>query len=63
VHPFWSSHEEKRACVRLSMGGGYDRSWTFHGSHGELVGERKEGEGGGRRQRRGWGAARGAMGL
>jgi hypothetical protein len=21
MHPFWSSHEEKRVCVRLSMGG------------------------------------------
>jgi hypothetical protein len=45
VHPFWSSHEEKRACVRLSMGGGHGRSWSFHGSHAELAGEGKEGEG------------------
>jgi hypothetical protein len=21
MHPFWSSHEEKQVCVRLSMGG------------------------------------------
>jgi hypothetical protein len=21
MHPFWSSHEEKRVCVTLSMGG------------------------------------------
>jgi hypothetical protein len=21
MHPFWSSHKEKRVCVRLSMGG------------------------------------------
>jgi hypothetical protein len=41
VHPFWSSHEEKRACVRLSMGGGHGQSWSFYG---ELNGE---GEGGG----------------
>jgi hypothetical protein len=28
MHPFWSSHEEKRDCVRLSMGGGHGRSWS-----------------------------------
>jgi hypothetical protein len=53
VHPFWSSHEEKRACVRLSMGGGHGRSWSFHG---ELNGE---GEGGGGEG----GTARDAMGA
>jgi hypothetical protein len=34
----------------------------MEGSHGELVGDGKEG-GGGRRQGRGWGAARGSMGA
>jgi hypothetical protein len=28
MHPFWSSHEEKQICVRLSMGGGDGRSWS-----------------------------------
>jgi hypothetical protein len=27
------------------MRGGHDQSWSFHGSHGELAGEVKEGEG------------------
>jgi hypothetical protein len=42
MHPFWSSHEEKRVCVGLSMGGGHGRSW-----HDKLVGEMKEGAAGG----------------
>jgi hypothetical protein len=42
MHQFWSSHEEKRACVRLSIEGGHGQSWSFHG---ELAGEGKEGEG------------------
>jgi hypothetical protein len=28
MHLFWSSHEEKQACVRLSMGCGHGRSWS-----------------------------------
>jgi hypothetical protein len=52
VYLFWSSHEEKRACVRLSPVGGHGRSWSFHGSpwgarrRGEGGGGREEGEGG-----------------
>jgi hypothetical protein len=46
MHPFWSSHKEKRVCVSLSMGGGHGRSWSsLGGSHGEFVGEGKEREG------------------
>jgi hypothetical protein len=51
MHLFWSSHKEKRACVRLSMGGGHGWSWSFHGpSMGSSLergkeGEREEGEG------------------
>jgi hypothetical protein len=45
VHPFWSSHEEKQACVRLSPGGGHGRSWSSVAGHGELAGEGKDGEG------------------
>jgi hypothetical protein len=43
MHPFWSSHEEKCVCVRLSMGGGHGRSWSFHGSP---WGARQRGKGG-----------------
>jgi hypothetical protein len=50
MHPFGSSREEKRVCVRLSMGGGHDQSWSFHGSP---WGARWRGEGGGRRKGRG----------
>jgi hypothetical protein len=39
MHPFWSSHEEKRDCVRLSMGGGHGQSWSSMGAHGKIVGE------------------------
>jgi hypothetical protein len=46
MHPFCPSHEEKRVCVGLSMGGGHGQNWSsMGGSHGELVGEGKEGEG------------------
>jgi hypothetical protein len=38
IHPFWLSHEEKRDCVRLSMGGGHGWPW----------GARRRGERGGR---------------
>jgi hypothetical protein len=41
MHPFWSSHEEKRVYVRLFMGGGYGRTlapWV-------LMGARRRGEG------------------
>jgi hypothetical protein len=47
MHPFWLSHEEKRDCVRLSVGGGRGRSWSSMAGHGELAGEGKEGEEGG----------------
>jgi hypothetical protein len=40
------------------MGGGHGRSWSFHGSHGELAGEGKEGEG----EEEAEGAARGRHG-
>jgi hypothetical protein len=42
VHPFWSSHKEKQACVRLSMRGSHGRSWSFHGS---AMGSSSEGKG------------------
>jgi hypothetical protein len=42
MHPFWSSHKEKRACVRLSMGGQpwpelelHDRPWECSLERGE----------------------------
>jgi hypothetical protein len=48
MHPFWSSHEEKRVCVRLSMGGGHGRSWSFMGRPWGLAREEGgEGEGAG----------------
>jgi hypothetical protein len=50
VHPFWSSHEEKWACVRLSLGGSHGRSWSFHGSP---WGACHRGSGGGRGKERG----------
>jgi hypothetical protein len=45
VHPFWSSHEEKRACVSLSMGG---QPWPELELHGPAMGSLQErgGEGG-----------------
>jgi hypothetical protein len=43
VHPFWSSHEEKRACVRLSMGG---QPWPELELHGRPWGARRRGRGG-----------------
>jgi hypothetical protein len=45
MHQFWSSHEEKRDCVRLSMGGQPWLELELMAGHGELVGEGKEGEG------------------
>jgi hypothetical protein len=45
VHPFWSSHKEKRACVRLSMGGQPWPKLKLHGRPWELTGE-EGGEGG-----------------
>jgi hypothetical protein len=45
MHPFWSSHEEKQAYVRLSMEGGHGWSWSSMGAHGELAREGKEEEG------------------
>jgi hypothetical protein len=37
MHPFWSSHKEKRDCMRLSVGGQpwpelelHDWSWGAH---------------------------------
>jgi hypothetical protein len=65
VHPFWSSHEDKRACVRLSMGG---QPWSELELHGQPGGARWRGEKVGRRRGEGvqvgdgMGAARGAMG-
>jgi hypothetical protein len=47
MHPFWSSHEEKRDCVRLSMGGQpWPSSRSINGGIASLR-ERKgrEGEG------------------
>jgi hypothetical protein len=46
VHPFWSSHKEKQACVRLSMRGSHGRSWSFHGP---AMGSSPEGKGKGER--------------
>jgi hypothetical protein len=48
VHPFWSSHEEKRACVRLSMGGvmaGVRVPWPAMGSSPERKGKVERGRG------------------
>jgi hypothetical protein len=42
VHPFWSSHEEKQACVRLSMGG---QPWPELELHGRPLGARRRGRG------------------
>jgi hypothetical protein len=56
MHPFWSSHKEKRTCVKLSMGGGHGRSWS---SMGRLWGARRRGEGKGERgEERGRGLGR-----
>jgi hypothetical protein len=55
MHPFWSFHEEKQDYVRLSMGDGHGRSWSFYGSP---WGAHRRGERGGRRRGRGgaaWG--------
>jgi hypothetical protein len=46
MHLFWSSHDEKRVCVRLSMGGqpwptsrsindGMESSWKRKGREGQ----------------------------
>jgi hypothetical protein len=48
MYPFWSSHKEKRDCVRLSMGGGHGRSWSSMGAHVKLAGEGKAERGRGR---------------
>jgi hypothetical protein len=45
MHLFWSSHVKKRACMRLSMGGGHGRVEASLRAHGELTEEGKEGEG------------------
>jgi hypothetical protein len=39
MHPFWSSHEEKRVCVRLSMGG---QPWPELELHGSAMGSSLE---------------------
>jgi hypothetical protein len=49
--------------VRLSLGGGHGRSWSFHGSHAELAGEGKEGEGEEEAGARCWGAPWGEGGA
>jgi hypothetical protein len=62
VHPFWSSHEEKCACVRLSMGGQPWLELELHGRrHGDLPerGERGKEEG---ERGRGWGCGLGKGG-
>jgi hypothetical protein len=58
VHPFWSSHKEKRACVRLSVGGQPRPELKLDG---RPWGPRQRGRGGGGegKKRRG-GAAVGA---
>jgi hypothetical protein len=42
VHLFWSSHEEKRACVRLSMGGQQWPELELHGGPWGSSSERRE---------------------
>jgi hypothetical protein len=55
VHPFWSSHEEKQACVRLSIGG---QPWPELEIHGRPWGARRRGDEGaqlgGHDMGRGW---------
>jgi hypothetical protein len=46
MHLFWSSYEEKRACMKLSFGGGHGRSWS---SMDRPWGARRRGEGKGER--------------
>jgi hypothetical protein len=58
MHSFWSSHEEKRDCVRLSMGG---QLWPELELHGRPWGAHRKGGRGGTRRGRG-GAARVQMG-
>jgi hypothetical protein len=50
VHPFWLSHEEKRAWLRLSMGG---QPWPELELHGRPSGVRRRGKRGGRGRERG----------
>jgi hypothetical protein len=45
VHPFWSSHEEKRPWLELSMGGGHGRTSSSMTDHG---GAHRRGKRGGR---------------
>jgi hypothetical protein len=56
---FLSSHEEKRACLSLSVGG---QSWSELELHGRQWGAHRRGRGGGRGRGRGrGGAARGML--
>jgi hypothetical protein len=59
VHPFWSSHKEKRACVRFSMGGGHGKTCSWKAAMGNSPDRGKRGKEEGRGG--GFGAARGAM--
>jgi hypothetical protein len=45
VHLFWSSHEEERPWLELSMGGGHGRTSSSMTDNGELAGEGRNGEG------------------
>jgi hypothetical protein len=50
MHPFWSSHKEKQLCVRLSMEGSHDQSWS---SMGGTMGSSPERKGRGKEDERG----------
>jgi hypothetical protein len=60
VHPFWLSHEENRAWLRLLIGGQPWPELELHAWPSGLTGE--EGRGKGRWQRAEGVAIRGAMG-
>jgi hypothetical protein len=54
VHPFWSSHEEKQACVRLSIGG---QPWPELEIHGRPWGARRREDEGAQLGGTTWGGA------